>query len=228
MSKQLKTIFLALMAVLAIGAVTASAAQAEPTFTVEGVAAGTVEPIAETTLVTTVGTEYTPSLTLTVPGFFTITCTGLNVKKGTITNKTAKNAADSLSFTTCKVLGPKNESTFCLVKNVGGTNGTIATGSLTSTLVTIGTSTYDTVTPVGVTFVELKISECALEGTYKVTGTAATKVLSAGLNTYVELESNEAIAKAAGTRLFFGAREAYLDGKVDLHLVSDRNWGVDA
>lgn len=226
MSKQLKVVCLALMAVLAIGALSASAAQAAPKFTVEGVASGS-ETLAESVTVTKFGSETTPSLTLTVPKFLNITCTGGKIKGGKITVGGETDSAESLSFTTCKVLGPNNESTVCLVKNVGGTNGTIATGSLTSKLKTVGTSAYDVFTPVGANFVEIRITECALEGTYKVTGTASLKVLTSGLALTNEDEANATIAGAAETKLFFGARESFLDGKVDLSLASGRKFGVD-
>ena len=226
MSKMLKITGLALLAVLALGAASAASAQALPIWTVEGVASGT-EAVAEAGTVTKVGSEILPSFDVTVASFFRITCSGFRVKIKRISIGFETASTESLALTGCKVLGPKGEATVCLVKNVGGTNGTILTGSLTSKLTTKGSLPYEIITPVATNFVEIRITECALEGTYKVTGSAAVKILTSGLATSVEIESNEAIAKAAETKLLFGSREAFLNLKVDTQLVSGKKWGID-
>jgi hypothetical protein len=224
MSKKLKVLGLALIVVCAFGAVSASA-QAAPKFTVSGVTSGT-EKIAETA--TPTGT-----LTLTVPGLLRLTCTTLKIKDGTIKVGTDENSAESLIFGGCSVDGPSGEALpGCTVKNVGGTAGTIATSSLTSTLVNVGEEGYITFKPTGTNFVEIRVegSPCAPEGTYKVTGTAATTIESPKpgvLQTTASIVASEAVQKAAGDKLLFGTREAFLDATVGLHLESDKNWGFD-
>ncbi len=68
------------------------------------------------------------------------------------------------------------------------------------------------------------------EGPAKLKGNVAAQVLSPAsgvLATNLELETSQAISQAAGTKLLYGARESFLDSKVDVHLESDGNWGVD-
>jgi hypothetical protein len=228
MSKKLKVLGLALIVVCAFGAVSASA-QAAPKFTVEGVSSGS-EAIAPGTTVTST------TLTLTVKNLLRITCTGLTVNGGTITVETDAGSATSLGFTGCSVDSNTGVAQpLCEVKSSGGApNGTINTNGVTATLVTVAGSSYVTFTPTsGTSFVNIEItrSECALATTANVTGTAVAKILNpaAGAKaTNVELESSQAISEAAGDKLLFGTREAWLDGKVDLHLTSDRSWGYDA
>jgi hypothetical protein len=225
MSRKLKVIGLSLVAVCALGAASASAQVSQ--FTVSSGSGA----IATSTAVTSTNLE------LTVTGLLNLTCTGLNVEGGSVTSGTDAGSATSLSFTGCSVDSTKGVAqTGCVVKNTGGTAGTIATGGLTATLVKIGTAGYVTFAPTGTEFVNITISAasgktCALSGAYPVTGQALVKIVSPAngvLATNVELESSQAIQETGGAdHLKFEGRESFLDGKVDLHLASDLNWGYD-
>jgi hypothetical protein len=228
MSKKLKVLGLALIVVCAFGAVSASA-QAAPKFTVEGVSSGS-EAIASNATVTST------TLTLTVKNLLRITCKKVTIGGGSVTVLGATLTAPSISWFECDVDSNTGVTQpLCSVKSSGGAPaGTITTNGLTGTLVDVAGSSYVTFTPTtGTSFVNIEVTgeECGLATTANVTGTAVAKILNpaAGvLATNVELESSQAISEAAGDKLLFGAREAWLDGKVDLHLTSDRNWGYDS
>jgi hypothetical protein len=228
MSKKLKIMGLALVVVCAFGAVSASA-QGAPKFTVSGVSSGS-EAIAPGTTVTST------TLTLTVKNLMRITCTSLTVNGSSINVGADSARATSLSFSGCDIDSTNGVTqTNCGVKSSGTAPvGTINTNGLTAALVDVGTSSYVTFTPTtGISFVDIEVTgaECAVAASTNVTGTAVAKILNpaaGALATNLELESSQAISETAGDKLLLGAREAWLDGKVDLHLTSDRNWGYDA
>ncbi len=227
MSKKLKLGGLALIVACALGVIPASA-QATPQFTVEGVSSGN-EAIASTTTVTPVGGV----LTLTVPGHLSITCTGLTVNGGSVTVDSDQGSATSFSLTGCSVDDSKGvEQPNCKVRNVGGVAGTITTGGLTMTVVEVGSAGYVTFKSTKTTLVEILIegASCSLASTTAVSGTIGMKISSpvkGVLATTVELESSQAIQEAGKDTLTFGLTMAYLDGRIDLHLTSDRKWGFD-
>jgi hypothetical protein len=210
MSKKLKVLGLALIVICAFGALSASA-QAAPKWTVSGVASGT-EPITETATVTS------SKLTLTVGKFFWVTCSTLKISGGTITVGTDIGSAASLAFGGCSVDDTKGHPLpeCTTIKNVGGTNGTIKTKAVDSTLTNSGGVGFVEFAPAsGSTLAELEVgpAPCLVAGTYNFVATISAKLLSPSsgvLQTNQELETNGGC-----------------DGKVDLHLVSDRNWGYD-
>ncbi len=228
MGKKLKVLSLALFIVCAFGAASAGSAQAAvPEFTVSGGTSGAHEALAEETTVTPAGGDFT----LTETNFLRITCTALKLDEGFIIDNGSEGTIKSLTFFGCSVRTTTGGTTTCLVQ--GGTperNGEIHTNAVKLTLKTVGTKHVVTFEPdSGEVFVQLKITECALEGTTNVTGTIGTEALTASgtLATNQELESSQATSEAGGDAVRFGTRTAWLDGKVDLHLASDRNWGVD-
>ena len=226
MSKKLKVLGLALMAVCAFGAVSAVGAQAAPVFTVNGISSGN-EALASTVTPTPAGADYT----LVVPNLLKVTCKKAEIDNGHITVGTDEGTIESITFFECEVLQPNGEKTTCKVQ--GGTpakNGEIHTLPVRVTLST-GPAGQHYVTfledPPSTLFVELKITECGLEGKTKITGTAVGAVLSSEtLATNQEIEASEAIQNASGKSLLIGARKMFLIGKFDIHLASDRNWGV--
>jgi hypothetical protein len=222
MSKKLKAMGLALVALCAFGAVSAGAAQAAaPHWTV-----GTSDPLNGTknirevvTLLPRVTGESPVSGEVTVPGLgLTINFTSLKVMSGKIIGNgtisgSNNGSAVALSFAGATVTTAPG----CVVKNVGGANGTINTSAVNAEL--SGESpTYALFTPSGTTvFVEIEISKasetksCAAAGKYKVEGTAAVQMQTNTMEEYVNGESNEAIQKASGQSLTFGKKPAYLD-----------------
>jgi hypothetical protein len=227
MGTKLKTTVLVLIAGLLFAAASATA-QAAPKFTVEGVAAGN-EAITAAAGVTPVGGV----LTLTVPNLLWITCSSLTVNGGTITVNTEAGAATSLSFGGCSVDAPNGAAApACSVRNVGGIAGTITTGEVAMKLIEVGGNGDVTFKPVGAAFAEVQVegAGCTLAGKNKLTGTFAVKVSSpvkTVLNPTVELESSQAIQEASADALKYGARAAYLDGRIDLTLTSGKKWGYD-
>jgi hypothetical protein len=228
MSKKLKVLGLALIVVCAFGAISASA-QAVPKFTIEGGGSGAIR----TTTVNTTSTNG-GKLTLTVKGLLWITCSSVGVEGGSVTNGTDEGSATSLKFAGCSIDNTSGVAQpLCNVKSAGAAPvGTIETNALTATLVNVGGVGHVTFKPNTGTFVEVVVggAECALAGTNKITGTAVAKIESpaAGtLATTVTLEASQAISEAAGDKLLYGQREAWLDGTIDLALASDANWGYD-
>ncbi len=228
MSKKLKMMGLALIAVCALGAASAGGAQAAvPEFTVSGGTSGAHEPLAEETTVTPTGGDYT----LTVTNFLRVTCTSAKLDEGFIIDNGSEGTIKSITFFGCSVRTTTGGTTTCLVQ--GGTpekNGEIHTNAVKITLKTVGTKHIVTFEPdEGTVFVKIKITECALEATSNVTGTVGAEALTASgtLATNQELESSQATSEAGSDSLLFGTRTSWLDGKVDIHLASDRNWGVD-
>jgi hypothetical protein len=225
MSNKLKVLGLALIVVGAFGAASASAQAAQ--FTVEKVAAGAKEPIAE-------AATPTGTLTLTVPGQLRITCTTLKLKNGSITVGTDEGTVESLDFGTCTVDNNAGEAVpHCTVKDglAGAVSGTIRTNPISATLVKIAEEGYVTFKPEsGTTFVTLVIEGCPLEASFPVTGTLNTTIEAPKpgvLATSASLVANAEVQKAGGDAVLFKAKEAILDATVGLHLVSDRNWGFD-
>ncbi len=229
MSPKVKMLGLALIAICSVGAASAGVAQAAvPEFTVEGEAAGVHVPLAEETTVTPAGGDYT----LTVTNLHRITCTSLKLDEPFIVNELNEGTVKSLTFFGCSIRTTTGGNTPCRVE--GGTparNGEIHTLPVKLTLKTVGTRHVVTVEPDdGTVIVQIKITECALEGTSNLTGTIGTEVLSPAsgvLAANLELESSQAINEATGDEVRFGARSAWFDGKVDIRTASGRKLGVD-
>ena len=229
MSRKIKMIGLTLIAICAFGAVSAGAAQAAPNWTIEGktLAAATASNTE------TIEVENTESIRLTVPGItLTIECKKL-ATTGAEIKEEFKDSATSLTFSECKIPG----SPFCVVKNLGGVNGTIATPAVKSELKTTDGVVYDYFTPqTGVNFVTIVIEKggggCALStgaGGSEVTGTVALET-SIGEAVNLTAGSSEAIQKAATAALNFGLNPAYLDTEVDFRLSGankGKKWGVN-
>jgi hypothetical protein len=230
MRKNFKAMGLVLLAVCSFGAVSAAGARgAAPEFTVEGLAAGAKAPLAENITVTPTG----GTLSLTVPNLLQIACTEGKFDEGFIVNKTGEGTIKSLTLFGCVLQGPKGETTSCEVR--GGTpetKGQIHTLPLKIALSTgsSGQHYMTFVEDIGELLGELRITECALEGKYKLRGAIATQVLSPAsgvLAATSELETSEAVQKASGKRIPFGGREMFPLGKLDIKLASGGKWGVD-
>ena len=224
MSRKIKMIGLALIAVSAFGAVSAGAAQAAPNWKIAG---------AEFTGTETVEGEGTGALKITVPAAgLVIECKKV-VATGAEIKETFKDSASSLTASECSVPG----SPFCVVRNLGGTNGTIATPAVKSELKTVGGVVYDFFTPqTGTNFVTIVIEKsgggCALAtgaGGSEVTGSAALGV-SAGEAVALTGTASEAIQKAAGAEIKFGLNQAHWDLTICIKLSGlnkGKNWGVN-
>jgi hypothetical protein len=227
MSKKLKVLGVVLIALCAFGAISASA-QGAHKFTVEGVSSGN-EPIASAVAITPTGGV----LTLTVPNLLWITCSSMTVNGGSITVNSDQGSATSFSFGGCSVDNTSGAAAAgCTVKSFGGAAGTITTGGLTATLIEVTGAGYVTFKPTGSSITDVVVEgvTCLFANRYPVTGTFAMKVSSpvAGvLATTVELESSQVIQERSGDAVLFGTRFAYLDGRFDLTLGSDRRWGFD-
>jgi hypothetical protein len=237
MSKKLKAMGLALVALCAFGAVSAGAAQAAAPHW----RTATSDPLNGTknirevvTLLPRVTGESPVSTELPLPPLGILHGTGLKVIGGKITGNgtiagSNTGSATSLSFTGVTVTTAPG----CGVKNVGGANGTINTSAVNAEL--SGESpTYALFKPSGTTvFVEIEIFKksetetCAVSGKYKVEGTAALQILNPNkMEEYVEAESTEAIQKASGQSLTFGKKPTYLDAKGRIFLNPTELWGV--
>jgi hypothetical protein len=230
MGRKFKVIGLALMAVFAFSAFASAAAEAAPNWTVEGKEFTGEAEIAESVTVKKLGTETTASSILTVPEDLQITCTKITADSGKIFS-VLKDTVKSLTFETCKVLTSTGGSTVCLVKNKGGTNGSIHTVPLNSELKTVNSVVYDFFSPENLKeenepFVEIVITECGLEGTFKVTGSVALKPETETNAVELGGEASASIQTAAGAALKFGTHPAVLDAKVGLKLKNGKTWGV--
>jgi hypothetical protein len=223
MGKKLKVLMLALTAVCAFGVVSAAGAQAAgPVFTVNGVTSGS-EALSSTVTVTST------NLTLKVPSTLSIVCKKAELDEGTIKVGTNEGTVKSITFFECEVLDKNGAATTCKVQ--GGTpakNGEIHTKPVKLALST-GPAKEHLVTfePEEEIFVEVNITECALEGKTKIKGTAVAKSLSGEtLTASQELESSEAIQNASGKELLYGTKKSSLTGKIDVKLASGRTWDV--
>jgi hypothetical protein len=209
MSRKFKSIGLALMVVCAVGAVSAGAAQAAPSWTIGSTGFTGTE---------TVSVTPKTSLLLTVPAVgLTISCTGLSAPGAEISGGNIDRVT-SLKFTSCTVPG----SPGCEVLNLHGTGGTIETPGVESELVTVGGVVYDIFTPAEpptiVTIVVRKtgMGSCALAtgaAGAQVRGTVGASVANGA--TGLLGASSEAIQMASGRGLTFGSNPAYLDGKIE-------------
>ncbi len=177
MSKKLKAIAIATLAVCAVSALSASAEHAAPHWTKGGAAfTGTAKLTESVVLTKVVSTESQPSSTLTVPGLLNLTCTSLKAKGAEIFEST-KGSAEALTFEGCIV---SSLPTTCQVKSVGAAVGTITTNSLTIKLIE-PPATDAVFSPVTEIVVEVRVEaklgkSCALVGTYKIMGDIALKI----------------------------------------------------
>jgi hypothetical protein len=238
MSKKLEALGLALIALCAFGAVSASA-QAAVHWNVNGAAlgAGVSESVSETVTLTKIESEPTPEVTLTVSGLYRIQCSSLKIKEGKITGPELDSAA-SLVFSGCVVLTTAGAATTCTVEDTGAGNviGTIRTNATKTHLIakTIGgvQHAYDIFEPTtGTSFVQIVIAAqsgktCALSGTNSLAGSASVEPQTGTNATLLEGTASATVATNAGTALTYGARAAIIDGTGDASLSSGKTWGV--
>jgi hypothetical protein len=224
MSKKLKLLGLALMAVCAFAAIPAAGAQAAgPVFTVNGVTSGN-EALSSAVPVTST------TVAFKVPGLWSITCKKTEFDEGTIKVGTNEGTIKSITFFECEVLGKNGEATTCKVQ--GGSpavNGQIHTNPVKLELSTGPKSQhYVTFLEDGVAnFAELKFTECTLEGKFKIHGITVFGALGAETFTASqELESSEAIQKASEKKFLYVERELFFIGKTDIKLASGRTWDI--
>jgi hypothetical protein len=236
MTRKLKVIGLALMAVCAFAAVSAGAAQAAPQWKIEG----TTLPVG-TTQEVEISAVTTP-FTLEVVGLgINLKCTNID-GKGTINNVTTSGVTTGedaipagVVFTGCEV---ENAPAKCQVDSTSSTGvtgaiGTITTEPVTTKLKTVAGEVYDVFSPpASGVFARIMISakegqSCAVSGNYEVKGTAAQTLGSEA----IELSStfSAATATAAGTALTFGGKAATLTGVADFKLIKTnvgKKWGA--
>ena len=238
MSKKLKIVGLAVFAVCAFMAVSASGASAiPPNWTVE-TTGGTVSiPSAGSSI----GCELMPTSTeatstLEVPGLLTLSGKGLHVEGCALTGPET-DTVKKITFTNV-VVGNVN----CQVRGLtnGDAIGTISTVPLASKLVRIGTITYDTFTPEAETnglFVEIEVTpksgvSCPVSGKYKIKGSVNATVPASGTlateRTLIFNKPDEEVTKASDKLTFGpGAVESFLTVTAALRQTNDLKWGVD-
>jgi hypothetical protein len=223
MSKKLKFLGLALMAVCAFSVVSAAGAQAAgPVFTVNGVTSGNESLSSAVTVTST-------SVAFKVPNLWSIACKKLELDEGIIKVGTNEGTVKSITFFECEVLDKNGAATTCKVQ--GGTpakNGEIHTKPVKLTLSTGPAKEHLlTIEPEEEIYFELNVTECSLEGKMKLKGVITAKALGGEtLTATQELESSEAIQNASGKELLYGTRKMFLIGKVDTKLTSGRTWDV--
>jgi hypothetical protein len=221
----------ALIVVMALGAISAVAAQAAPHWTIEGKEFSGTEKLAETTVIEKVGSEATPLITLSTPVYgYTFTCTALKLKNGEITETSKALAVPR--FSGCIVASaPKS----CQIRNDGGTPGTIEfAGYAKFELKTIAGATYALMTPAsGSLFAELEIEPkvdegCSISGIWPLSGSIGFLVPTGIKNKpSLSVETSQAIEGASGAALtIFPHEETFPIGKIGLSLASGKNWGV--
>jgi hypothetical protein len=225
----LKKLGMALLAVVVLGAIAANSAFAANEYSETGgqwYVSGSKLSGEKALTTTAVGTQ---KLATTVAGSpLDLTATGVNCLSCVIKNSTTTTAtADgTLEFTGVSVSEPAG----CTVAG-----GTVTTKALTAVvgMNTAGSSATLKFTPQsGTTFatVELGGTECAIAGTYKVTGIAYAKATLATGEFAVnqEITLSQAIQESAGeaTSLKFGANAAFLTGAVKGSLAGSPEWGA--
>jgi hypothetical protein len=201
MKKQFGILGVAMLAVCAIGFMAASSAFAAGGHWAIG---GTKIAEGSTNMKFIEGTATTTSqLKVTLSGTaVNITCKKADAT-GTVENPTGGGPGlitnGTITFTECTV--DAEEVTGCVVKNEGGTNGTIAVTGLKGSAPTTGTVQFEPTT--GTTFVTLVISGCSNAG---VNTTAAVTGIAKGVynSTTGELEFTE----TSGSTLMLGVHPA--------------------
>lgn len=212
--KRWRVFSLALMAVLALTAITASLAQAaSPEWSIEGKALSGSESISS---------EATETFKLEVPARgLTIQCTEQSTVEGKITSPRADSG--KISFNNCSVVGAPT----CKVTQP------ITTVPLVTELKLSGTTVYDTFKPAsGTTFTTITISGCAAAGSFPITGQTCGKATNAlGVQAVKQqLEFSKAITATCIANgyitggLKFAGTEATLTGKAN-NFLSGANAG---
>jgi hypothetical protein len=193
--KRIRIIGACLVAVFAMSAIVASAASAAPTWKIEGKEFTGEEEISST------GGPFT----LTVPKLGVAIKCEKETDSGTIFSKNKDEA--KIEFTKCVVEKAAN----CTVKEP-------ITSEVNTALTEVSGKVYDKFTPKKEPFttITLEGTSCALKKAYEVTGTEAGEVGAEEVES--KLKFSEAISKAAGTVLKFGADEAFLEGTTNQKL----------
>jgi hypothetical protein len=211
---KIKKIGVALVAALALSAVTAGAAQASSPG--HWLVNGNILGAGVTKSVEAHKTSTETKLELSAPSLgVKLTATGISCVECTIYNDGTAHSAGKLKFTGVTVDEPEG----CTVASE------LTTAELTDEVIMSGTGaeehTYDLFYPQveGGTFITIRLSECAIAGKYKVTGTVAGKStnetgVESGAQTLTFNGTN-----TAGASLALGGKEAFLMGEVENSLV---------
>jgi hypothetical protein len=238
MSRKLKIVGMALFAMCAFTAVSASAALAAPNFTVTTEGGKVSTPGAGANLPLTL-TKVTVAPTLEVPGVLSLLGSGVTVEEAKITGEKT-DTVKKITFTGVVVEGLEKK---CVVRGVTSADpvGSISTVPLATELVTLGSPAiaYDTFKPEeGTLFVKIKVEaaskevSCAVSGEYPINGTINGTVPATGvLATEQPLtftKADEQLNKLTDKLTFGeGAVESFLTTTVDLRQENDLAWGVD-
>jgi hypothetical protein len=210
-----KILLIACMAILGVTAVSAAAAQAAPHWNVAGAALPANTP---KNVETVTSSAFVLKTEILGHPNEEINCASLTTT-GAFIKGTKADGATKLEFKTCSL----PTAPACTVAN-------IVTNEVASELIEVpatGSGTiYDRYTAPSGTFAKVKIGGgCALEGTYKVTGSVAGEDPKDTTETEKhQLFFSEAISSAASTALEFEMKPAVFTGNITLRLTGHENW----